>query len=1001
MLSVIQPSFNSGEISPSLHNRVDLDKYKSSLKTCRNFILHPQGGASNRCGMEFIATCKYATFSSSTISTEFIFSQTQAYTLEFGHYYVRFYRDGAQIQNNGIAYEVATPYLSTDVRQLRFESSADVIYITHPSYQTQTLTRYAEKDWRIADYAPEDGPFMPENIDESATLTASATTGTNVTLTLSALTTIDPYLVSLLHMNGVDASTTFTDTRALHTYTANGNAQIDTAQSKFGGASGLFDGSGDYISTPDSNDFFYDTGDFTIELWYRPAILSGAVHMLYEQWNGTIANVVQLYFIPSSGKIEFYLTSGGILIADYVTTNSVISDTASFHHIALVRSGSSIYIFVDGLSVPLDVVQAIGSTSFPNFTSDLYIGADHNLANYANGWMDEYRISKGIARYTEGFTVSNAEFSTVTTSALTNFEFDTLHIGALFKLRHYVEGQTSSTAFGSATSAAGIKCFTTWRLITHGTWKAKFNVEKSTDNGTTWTVLRSFSGDSDFNANTSGTEDIDTNPVPFLVRINVTSYTSGTLNADLTTDPFYQDGIVRVTTWNSVTSVQATVLQTLGSTTGTTSWAEGSWSDYRGYPAISRFFQDRLDFASTPSEPQTDWLSKTSNYSSFIRNSPLLDTDGITVNLPSRQLNAINGLLAFKKLLAFTNASVWSVGPITGTALTPTSVQQDIEEYSGSSGLDPVVIGTEALYVDVGGEIVRSIGFQIQFDGFVGNETNVLSKHLFEGYTILDMAFQRSPNSTIWFVRSDGVLLSLTYLKEQNVVAWAHHDTDGDVESINVIPGDNSDELWMVVDRDVGKCIERMQGRKQHDLTDHVFLDSYRHYDTSSFTLSTLTHLAGKVVSLVGDDVFLGTMTVSASGTLPMSTRYSSLDVGLTYNADLETLAINVPTREGNVNQSQIKIGNVIISLVGTRGGYIGPNENSLYEAFTYDELSRANQVNGNGALGTTEEFSGNIRVPLGSGFADGGSFFLRQSNPLPITVTTINPEITVGDKPS
>lgn len=996
MIAPQKTAFNNGEVSPSVWPRTDLDKYKSSLRTARNFICHPQGGASNRCGMEYIASTKYATYSSASISQEFIFSQTQAYVLEFGHLYVRFYTDDMQLQTSGQAYEVATPYVHTDLQNLRFESSADVITITHPSYETRTLSRYAEKDWRLALYQPDDGPFMPENIDETESLSVSAVSGTNVTLTLSAVTTIDTNIVLLLHGDGIDASTTITDSSNRHTVTAVGNAQIDTANKVFGTGSILFDGSGDYLSIADSADWNFGTGDFTIECRLYPVNLASGFFVVSQYNPADTANVMYLA-VDSTGAVFFNVTIGGVAKANYFTNAGVIT-SGVFQDLSLVRSGSSIFIFVNGISQTLNVSQAVGSNDLGDIGQPLTIGGI-NGAQYLNGWIDEFMITKSQGLYTADYTISNAPFSTTTVSATSSFSFDPLHVGALFKLKHYVQGQTISQAFTGTGTSSSISCFTTWRIITHGTWAAKFNIEKSIDGGTTWTVLRSFSSSSDFNANTSGTEDIDTNPIPFLIRINAYSFTSGTLNVDLTSDPFYQAGIVRTTLWNSAISMQADVLQQVGSASPTTTWAEGSWSDFRGYPSISRYYQDRLDLASTPSEPETDWLSKTSNYTSFVRNSPLLDTDGITVNLPSRQLNAINGLVAFKKLLAFTSSSVWSIGPISTTALTPTSVQQDIEEYSGSSGLNPVVLGTEAIYIDTAGEIVKSIGYQIANDGFVGEEVNVLAKHMFEGYTITKIAYQRSPNGIVWFRRSDGLMLSLTYLREQNVVAFCTHETDGDIEDFCVIPGTYSDELWLIVNRDGGKFVEKMIGRKQHDLTNHVFLDSYVHYDNLTTSPVSLPNLAGKVVSLIGDSVDLGTMTVSALGTLSISSHYTSLDIGLSFNADIETLSIDVPLSDGISSNNQIKIGNVGIGLINTRGGYIGPDENTLYEALSYDALNRANLINNKVALGTTENFTGVIRVPLGSGYETGGRFFLRQSRPFPITVSSLTPEINIGGK--
>lgn len=859
-LNLIQASFAGGEYSESLYSRVDLEKYKTGLRTCRNFIIHSQGGASNRCGTQYIQSAKYS--SSLCVSQEFIFNQTQAYALEIGYHYIRFYTDGARIENSGVAYEVETPYEVADLSSLRFESSADVIFITHPNYQTRTLTRYGNANWVLAAYAPVDGPFMPDNLSESSSLTVSAVTGTNVTLTVSATTVVDPNYVVLLHMDGVNGSTIFTD-EVGKTVTAFGNAQITTSDSVFGGACGLFDGTGDYLTIADSAGFSFGSGTFTIGFRVKPVVAQ--TNFIYSQNdNAGSVNKVEIYF-DSGGDLNFVASTAGVSVANYTwDTNTVIN---TWYDIEIVRNGTNFYCFKNGVAQSATVSTAIASNTLPDVPVDVEIGRQYAGASYFNGKLDELRVLKGTAAHTAGFTVPTSAFS-LTTSSTTGFTFSQEHIGALFKLRHYVEGQTVSIAFASATTSSSIKCFTTWRLITHGTWTGKIRVEKSTNGGTTWTVLRTFSSTNDFNADTSGTEDIETNTEPFLVRLNMYNYSSGTANVDLTTDPFYQVGILKVISYNSIISVQAEVLDEVGSTSATIDWAEGSFSTYRGFPSVCRFYQDRLVFANTDSEPQTIWMTQTSNYTSFRRNSTLLDTDGITVNLPSRQLNAINGLTAFKKLLAFTSASVWSVGPISGTALTPTSVQQDIEEYNGSDDINQMVIGTEALYTQQDSETIRNIGYTLQNDGFNGSDVNILAKHLFEGYSITKMAYQRKPNSIIWCLRSDGVLLSLTYLREQEVVAWAHHDTDGTVESICVIPGDNTDELWLVVNRDNGRFMEKMEGRKQFSLTDHVFMDTYTECVSTTSTVSNLTYLRNQIVTTLGDDDYLGTMTVSATGTL-------------------------------------------------------------------------------------------------------------------------------------
>jgi hypothetical protein len=125
----------------------------------------------------------------------------------------------------------------------------------------------------------------------------------------------------------------------------------------------------------------------------------------------------------------------------------------------------------------------------------------------------------------------------------------------------------------------------------------------------------------------------------------------------------------------------------------------------------------------------------------------------------------------------FTSTSVWSVGPVEGQALTPTSFLQEIEEYTGSNGINPVVIGNEAIYMQEHGHIVHNIGYQLANDAFSGAEANILSRHLFDAYEIIDLAYQRNPDNIVWMLRDDGKLVGMTYLREQEVVGFHWHDT--------------------------------------------------------------------------------------------------------------------------------------------------------------------------------------------------------------------------------
>lgn len=226
----------------------------------------------------------------------------------------------------------------------------------------------------------------------------------------------DPYFSNvslLLHCNGTDGSTTFTDSSSFgHTVTANGNAQIDTAQSKFGGASGLFDGSGDYIRVANSADMAPGSSDFTIELQFRASSYS-ATPQLIGLGNQYISNNAAsgLRLIVNSDGTGFILlanTSGTSWTVNYSVTLGTPLAVDQWYHVALTRSGTALKIYLDGVEVGSTTVSGtikngglhlIGAFSlYPSYTA------------FFNGWIDEVRYTKGVVRYTSSFTPPTAEF---------------------------------------------------------------------------------------------------------------------------------------------------------------------------------------------------------------------------------------------------------------------------------------------------------------------------------------------------------------------------------------------------------------------------------------------------------------------------------------------------------------------------------------------------------------------------------------------------------------
>lgn len=147
MSETIQPSFSSGELAPATFARVDLNRYFTGLRTCRNFMVMPEGGVRNRAGTKFLAETKVGGQKSRLIP--FQYSTEQTYVLEFGVGYIRFYTNGGQLLNAGLTYEIASPYAEADLFALNYTQSADVMTIVHPNYVPMELKRFGPTNWTL------------------------------------------------------------------------------------------------------------------------------------------------------------------------------------------------------------------------------------------------------------------------------------------------------------------------------------------------------------------------------------------------------------------------------------------------------------------------------------------------------------------------------------------------------------------------------------------------------------------------------------------------------------------------------------------------------------------------------------------------------------------------------------------------------------------------------------------------------------------------------------
>jgi hypothetical protein len=293
---------------------------------------------------------------------------------------------------------------------------------------------------------------------------------------------------------------------------------------------------------------------------------------------------------------------------------------------------------------------------------------------------------------------------------------------------------------------------------------------------------------------------------------------------------------------NNIAVQEFTVPATGGSTDV---FALSAWGTRFGYPAEVEFFGGRLVFAATRDQPQTTWFSKIGNYVDFGKTVPSVDDDAIAATLNARQVNRVTDIVPLANMVLMTTGGEWKTTGGQDDVLTPTTIGFKPQSYHGSADLPALVIGNTALFVQNRGYIVRDIGYQFESDGYSGNDLTVFSSHLTEGKPIVDWEYQQVPYSMVWSVRSDGVLLALTYMKDQSVVGWTPMEIDGFVESVTAIPEGGEDSVYVVVRRTIGgvqkRYVERLSSRLITDVREGRFLDSHLTYDGRNKTATTIT----------------------------------------------------------------------------------------------------------------------------------------------------------------
>lgn len=411
------------------------------------------------------------------------------------------------------------------------------------------------------------------------------------------------------------------------------------------------------------------------------------------------------------------------------------------------------------------------------------------------------------------------------------------------------------------------------------------------------------------------------------------------------------------------------------------------------YPAATTYYEQRRWFAGTSNEPQTVWGTRNGTQSNLTSSLPSQDDDGLEFRIAAQQQNAIRHLLPLADIVALTVGGEFRIYADSAPNITPTSLSIKPQGYSGASNVQPALTSGSILYVQAQGSRIRELAYNWQNSAYVSIDISIMSPHLFNGYSIVDLAYCRAPVPTLWAVRSDGTLLGMTYVPEQQVYGWHQHTTEGTFESVCVISEGLEDVLYAVVKRTVNgrqvRYIECLQTRQFTDQVDAFYVDSGLTYDSTPVSSVTgLWHLEGETVQILADGAVHPPRTVTG-GSVTLDASYSTVHVGLAYTSDLQTLPLALEAQEAVGQYAMKNVNGVAMRVTQSSVVKAGPSFTKLTE---YPARDHTDPYGSPPALRT-----GELRFAIGPTWGSDGAVCVRQDQPLPLNVLSLALDVAVG----
>lgn len=841
-MKVLLNAFNVGEVNPTLAGRVDLENLRRSCARLRNFIPNVLGGAFRRPPLLHVAEALTPTAKARLLP--FNYSATTKFQIELGPQTMRFWRgDGSAT----VGTTLTTPWGADDLDDVQFTQVNDVMFFAHPNYGPQRLIRFSDTDWRLSDlFSDLVTPSAPTITGESGKVTSEWWTGWKGT-----------FPTSVAAMEVVRNQSAF--------YTpATSSADLTSLL---------------LPALPST------TTTFMRRVLGIIRVASTATYRFYYEGNDGICGFINESYIGGKlGSGESFFDIALTADTDYRLEIYNWNTVGTYSGKVSISGGSLAKQVVPGtLLRKRDTAAPVNELALVTKWAPMM---DENLSAIT---ITPSHVS-GTGR-------------TLTASASL---FKAGHVGSFWQIGHYRDTLSAELTFAPAggTTQSGtsseLRVKGRWEFLTVGVWSGNLYLEEQNAAGG-WDIIRRWTGAKDRNVTTSGEIEGEAT-----LRIRASA-----IDPDAATGVdqprFILEaveslvwGLVKITAVASGTSATCDVIYALNATSATSTWSEGAWSNERGFPRALALHEGRLWYAGTRSEPQKLWSSVSGDYLNF-QQSTLAD-GAIVLQISAQEANPIFWIASQSGLIVGTQGDEWLIDG-GNDGLRPDNAVAKRQSRYGSESLQAVLVGSVVLFVQRGGQILSEYVFQFEEQNYAAPDVTKLVAHLTRS-GIRGVAYAQQPDPTIWVVTNDGQLLSCTYQRPEQVVAWAAHPTDGTVESVSVVYGapNEADEVWIVVQREGTRRLERLDPdhwNRLHAGTGYVWhLDAACVFAGPITTITGLTHLEGQEVEVFTDGGEAQDATVTA-GTITLAAEAQWVAVGLPAPAQLQPMPVEVLLDDG------------------------------------------------------------------------------------------------------